>query len=75
MGDTVIAALIGAGSAILLNVLTNVILTNRQTALLEYRIGELERMLRAYGDMLPRVISLETWKESVDAALHEMRTA
>lgn len=74
MDPVVISALIAAASAMLINIITNVILSSRQTALLEYRIKQLEDMLTDIRELPGRIITLETKMEAVEEALREIRS-
>lgn len=73
MDPVVISALIAAASAMIINIVTNVILSSRQTALLEYRIKQLEDMLTDIRQLPGRIITLETKMEAVEEALREIR--
>ena len=73
MDPVVISALIAAASAMIINIVTNVILSSRQTALLEYRIKQLEDMLTDIKELPGRIITLETKMEVIEDALKEMR--
>lgn len=73
MDPVVISALIAAASAIVINVVTNIILSSKQTALLEYRIKQLEDMLTDIRQLPGRIITLETKMEAVEEALREIR--
>lgn len=73
MDPSVISALIAAASAMLINIITNVILSSRQTALLEYRIKQLEDMLTDIRQLPCRIITLETKMTAVEDAIREMR--
>lgn len=73
MDPSVISALIAAASAMLINIITNVILSSRQTALLEYRIKQLEDMLTDIRQLPGRIITLETKMTAVEDAIREMR--
>ena len=73
MDPVVISALIAAASAMIINIVTNVILSSRQTALLEYRIKQLEDMLIDIRQLPGRIITLETKMEAVEEALREIR--
>lgn len=73
MDPVVISALIAAASAMIINIVTNVILSSRQTALLEYRIKQLEEMLTDIRQLPGRIITLETKMEAVEEALREIR--
>ena len=56
-----------------INIVTNIILSSRQTALLEYRIKQLEDMLTDIRQLPVRIITLETKMEAVEEALREIR--
>lgn len=58
----------------MVNIVSNVILSARQTALLEYRINELEKAIHADKDLRARVVVLETRVDAVDDAIRELRT-
>ena len=73
MDPIVISALIAAASAIVINVVTNIILSSKQTALLEYRIKQLEDMLTDIRQLPGRIITLETKMETVEEAIREIR--
>lgn len=73
MDPVVISALIAAASAMIINIVTNIILSSRQTALLEYRIKQLEDMLIDIRQLPGRIITLETKMEAVEEALREIR--
>ena len=73
MDPTVIAAIIGAASAILINIATNAILNARQTAVLELRIKQLENSLDRITGLPDRVTRLETQMTAVNDAIREMR--
>lgn len=74
MDPVVISALIAAASAMIINIVTNVILSSRQTALLEYRIKQLEDMLTDIRELPGRIITLETKMEAVEEAIREIRS-
>ena len=74
MDPVVISALIAAASAIVINVATNIILSSKKTALLEYRIKQLEDVLIDIKQMLGRIITLETKMDAVEEALREIRS-
>lgn len=74
MDPVVISALIAAASAIAINVATNIILSSKKTALLEYRIKQLEDVLIDIKQLLGRIITLETKMDAVEEALKEIRT-
>ena len=73
MDPTVVSAIIAAASAMAINIVTNIILSSRQTALLEYRIKQLEDMLTDIRQLPGRIITLETKMEAVEEALREIR--
>lgn len=73
MDSTVWAAIIAAGSAMIINIVTNVILSSKQTALIEYRLKQLEDSLVAVKAVLERVTVLETKMSAVEDAIREMR--
>ncbi|MBO5662617.1 MAG: hypothetical protein J6S12_02010 [Alphaproteobacteria bacterium] len=73
MDSTIIAAVIAAGSAMVINIVTNIILSSRQTALIEYRIKQLEDCLVEIKAIPERVTVLETKMSAVEEALKEMR--
>lgn len=74
MDPVVISAIIAAASAIVINVVTNIILSSKQTALLEYRIKQLEDMLIDIKQLPGRIITLETKMEAVEEAIREIRS-
>lgn len=73
MDPTVLSAMIAAASAVLVNLISNIILSNRQTAILELKIQNLENTLRRYQEIPDRVTRLETQMAAVNDALREMR--
>ena len=73
MDPTVLSAIIAAASAVLVNLISNIILSNRQTAILELKIQNLENTLRRYQEIPDRVTRLETQMAAVNDALREMR--
>lgn len=73
MDPVVISALIAAASAMVINIVTNIILSSKQTALLEYRLKQLEDSLTDIKELPGRIITLETKMEAVEDALKEMR--
>lgn len=73
MDPTVLSAIIAAASAVLVNLISNIILSNRQTAILELKIQNLENTLRRYQEIPDRVTRLETQMSAVNDALREMR--
>ena len=73
MDSTVWAAIIAAASTMVINIVTNVILSSKQTALIEYRLKQLEDSLVAVKAVLERVTVLETKMSAVEDAIREMR--
>lgn len=73
MDPTVLSATIAAASAVLVNVISNIILSARQTSILEIKIQNLENTLRRYQEIPDRVTRLETQMSAVNDALREMR--
>lgn len=73
MDPTVLSATIAAASAVLINIISNVILSTRQTAVLELRIQQLENTLKQYQQLPDRVTRLETQLAAVMDSLKEMR--
>lgn len=73
MDPTVLSATIAAASAVLINIISNVILSTRQTAVLELRIQQLENTLKQYQQIPDRVTRLETQMTAVNDSLKEMR--
>lgn len=73
MDPTVLSATIAAASAVLINIISNVILSTRQTAVLELRIQQLENTLKQYQQLPDRVTRLETQMTAVNDSLKEMR--
>lgn len=74
MDPTVISAIIAGAAMILVNVVSNLILSNRQTALFEYRIKQLEDSLSDIKALPERVTILETRLSIIDESLKELRT-
>lgn len=73
MDPTVLSAAITGGFAVLINIISNVILSTRQTAVLELRIQQLENTLKQYQQLPDRVTRLETQMTAVNDSLKEMR--
>lgn len=73
MDPTVLSATIAAASAVLVNLISNIILSNRQTSILEVKIQNLENTLKRYQEIPDRVTRLETQMAAVNDALREMR--
>lgn len=75
MDPNVLSAIIAAGAAVFVNIMTNVILSARQTAVLELKIQQLENTLKRLQDIPDRVTRLETQMAAVNDSLREMRVA
>lgn len=60
MDTNIITALITGVTAVLVNIISNIILSSRQTALLEYRLEQLEQSLSEIKELPQRVTVLET---------------
>lgn len=73
MDPSIWSAIIAAAAAVAVNIISNVILSSRQTAILEYRIQQLEDALKDYKELPGRVTVLETQMNSVQDAIKEMR--
>lgn len=73
MESDIAVALITAGGMILVNILSNVVLNHRQTALLEYRLKQLEDSLLEIKGLPERVTVLETKQKAVEDAIKELR--
>lgn len=73
MDPTVLSALIAAGAAVIINIITNVILSTRQTTVLEVKIQNVEKTLTDIKQLPDRVTALETNMENVKDALKELR--
>lgn len=59
---------------IIVNVVSNLILSNRQTALFEYRIKQLEDSLSDIKGLPERVTVVETRLSIIDESLKEIRS-
>lgn len=73
MDPTVLSALIAASAAVIINIITNIILSTRQTTVLEVKIQQLETTLNEIKKLPDRVTALETNMENVKDAIKEMR--
>lgn len=73
MDPTVLSAIIAASSAVIVNIISNVILSARQTAVLELKIEQLESTLKQYQQIPDRVTRLETKMSAAEEAIKEMR--
>lgn len=69
------SAIISASTVVIVNIITNVILSARQTAVLELKILQLENTLKRLQDIPDRVTRLETQMITVNESLREMRVA
>lgn len=75
MDPNVLSAIISASAIVIVNILTNAILSARQTAVLELKIQQLENALKRFQDIPDRVTRLETQMTAVNESLREMRVA
>ena len=75
MDPNVLSAIISASTVVIVNIITNVILSARQTAVLELKILQLENTLKRLQDIPDRVTRLETQMITVNESLREMRVA
>lgn len=73
MDPTVLSAIIAATAAVIVNIISNVILSARQTAVLELKIEQLENTLKRFQEIPDRVTRLETQMSAVNESLREMR--
>lgn len=73
MDSTIIAALIAGITAIVVNIVSNLVISSRQTALIEYRLKQIEDSLNEIKTIPERVTILETKMSAVEDALKEMR--
>ena len=73
MEPTIISAIIAAVTAVVLNILTNVVLSSRQTAVLEVRLKQLEDQLTDIKKLPDRVTILETKMTAAEDAIKELR--
>lgn len=73
MDSTIIAALIAGVTAIVVNIVSNLVISSRQTALIEYRLKQIEDSLNEIKTIPERVTILETKMNAVEDALKEMR--
>lgn len=74
MDPTIWSAIIAACAAVIVNIISNVILSARQTAVLELKIEQLENTLKRFQDIPDRVTRLETQMITVNESLRELRT-
>lgn len=73
MDPTVLSAIISASAIVIVNIIANVILSVRQTAVLELKIQQLENTLKRFQEIPDRVTRLETQMTAVNESLREMR--
>lgn len=73
MDPVVISALIAAIAAVAVNIISNVILSTKQTAVLEEKIRQLTESLNELKGLPDRVTRLETNMAAVQDSLKEMR--
>lgn len=75
MDPNVLSAIISASAIVIVNIIANVILSARQTAVLELKIQQLENTLKRLQDIPDRVTRLETQMTTVNESLREMRVS
>ena len=75
MDPNVLSAIISASAIVIVNIIANVILSARQTAILELKIQQLENTLKRFQDIPDRVTRLETQMTTVNESLREMRVS
>ena len=73
MDPNVVSAIISASAIVIVNIIANVILSVRQTAVLELKIQQLENTLKRFQEIPDRVTRLETQMTAVNESLREMR--
>lgn len=73
MDPNVVSAIISASAIVIVNIIANVILSARQTAVLELKIQQLENTLKRFQEIPDRVTRLETQMTAVNESLREMR--
>lgn len=73
MDPNVLSAIISASAIVIVNIIANVILSARQTAVLELKIQQLENTLKRFQEIPDRVTRLETQMTAVNESLREMR--
>lgn len=73
MDPNVLSAIISASAIVIVNIIANVILSARQTAVLELKIQQLENALKRFQDIPDRVTRLETQMTTVNESIREMR--
>ena len=67
------SAIIAASAAVVVNIISNVILSSKQTAVIEIRIKQLEDTLSEIKKLPDRVTVLETKMSAAEDAIKEMR--
>ena len=72
MDPNVVSAIISASAIVIVNIIANVILSARQTAVLELKIQQLENTLKRFQEIPDRVTRLETQMTAVNESLREM---
>ena len=73
MDPNVLSAIIAASAAVVVNIISNVILSSKQTAVIEIRIKQLEDTLSEIKKLPDRVTVLETKMSAAEDAIKEMR--
>lgn len=73
MDPTIWSAIIAASAAVIVNIISNIILSTKQTAVLELKIQQLENTIKRFQDIPDRVTRLETQMTTVNESLREMR--
>lgn len=73
MDPTVWSAIIAASAAVIVNIISNVVLSAKQTAVIEIRIKQLEDALTEIKKLPDRVTVLETKMSAAEDAIREMR--
>jgi hypothetical protein len=73
MDPTVWSAIIAASAAVIVNIISNVVLSAKQTAVIEIRIKQLEDTLSEIKKLPDRVTRLETKMSAAEDAIREMR--
>lgn len=73
MDPTVWSAIIAASAAVIVNIISNVVLSAKQTAVIEIRIKQLEDTLSEIKKLPDRVTVLETKMSAAEDAIKEMR--
>ena len=73
MDPTVWSAIIAASAAVIVNIISNVVLSQKQTAVIEIRLKQLEDTLSEIKKLPDRVTVLETKMSAAEDAIKEMR--